>query len=248
MTSVLAAVMLGMLASGLVSTDKELRYLPETSLEEPPKQDSGDAIVHFWRQGLEGRIYYLRSPRHPLLANDAIAIERAKIRYFYPYDDGHTRRRYRVTLWFENVDPAPPETFRLEVEVIETLDELNKWLATEFSPIPLESAFDWPSAIQRMVRTRYITEGMDRTMVELILGGLDYRVEREILDDGRLREVWLLKNSRRLRKAFSARRSPQEAPAPETSAHTPGFYLFGVGNPEDLRIIFIDGRIARQLP
>ncbi len=248
MTSALAALVLAALAWGPASADKNLRYPPEQPLEPPPMEDAGDAIVHHWARGLEGRQYYLRSPRYPLLANDAIAIKRAKIRYFYPYDDGHTRRRYRVTLWFENVDPAPPETFRLEVEVIETLDELNTWLATEFSPVPLESAFAWSPAIQRMVRTRYIAEGMDRTMVELILGGLECRVVRETLDDGRLREVWLLNNSRRLRKAFSTRRSPQEAPAPDTSEQAPGFYLFGVGSPEDLRIIFIDGRVARQQP
>jgi hypothetical protein len=175
-----------------------------------------------------------------------VVIKRAKIRYFYPYDDGHTRRRYRVTMWFENVEPAPPETFRLEVEVIETLDELYKWLATEFSPLPLESDFGWPSAIQRMVRTRFIAEGMDRTMVGLILGGLEYRVEQETLDDGSLREVWRLKNSRRARKAFSTRRSVKRAPVPDTGEQAPGFYLFDLDGPEDVSIIFIDGQVAPQ--
>ena len=155
MTSAIAALVLALLAWDPASADKDLRYIPEQPLEQPPMEDVGDAIVHHWARGLEGRQYYLRSPRHLLLANDAIAIKRAKIRYFYPYNDGHTRRRYRVTLWFENVEPAPPETFRLEVEIIETLDELDKWLATEFSPVPLESAYAWPPAIQRMVRMRY---------------------------------------------------------------------------------------------
>jgi hypothetical protein len=248
MTSALAALVLAALAWGPASADKNLRYPPEQAPEPPPMEDAGDAIVHNWVRGLEGRQYYLRSPRHPLLANDAVAIKRAKIRYFYPYDDGHSRRRYRVTLWFENVEPAPPETFRLEVEIIETLDELDKWLATEFSPVPLESAFAWPPAIQRMVRMRYIAEGMDRPMVELILGGLEYRVVRETLDDGRLREVWLLKKSRQGRRAFTARRSLRQAPVSDTADQAPGFYLFGSGDPEDLSIAFIDGHVARQQP
>jgi hypothetical protein len=82
---------------------------------------------------------------------------------------------------------------------------------------------------------------MDRTMVELILGGLEYRVEQEALDDGRLREVWRLKNSRRARKAFSTRRSVKRAPVPDTGEQAPGFYLFDLDGPEDVSIIFIDG-------
>jgi hypothetical protein len=249
MTARLGAVALVMLALGSGPADQELLYPPAQSPEQPSQPDDpGDATVRLWRQDLEGRLYYLRSPRHPLLANDGIAITKARIRYFYPHDDGHTARRYRITLWFEGVAPAPSVTFRTDLEVVDTLDELYEWLATEISPIPLEGGFDWPSAIQRMVRTRFIAVGMDQAMVALILGGLEYRVERETLEDGRLREVWRIEDSRRARQAFSARRAGRRAPDREMSGQAAGFYLFGRGKPDELSITFIDGRVAPQQP
>jgi len=245
-----AALVVALLAWGPAVADKDFHYPPDKPLAEPAKpgktEDPGDATVRLWRDGLEGRLYYLRSPRERLLANDSIRIDRAKIRFFYPYNDGHTRRRYRVTLWFENVPPAPLEKFRIEVEVVETLDELNTWLATEFSAIPLESDFDWSAEIQKMVRRRFIAEGMDGTMVGLVLGGLKYQVETETLEDGRLREVWLLKNSRMARKAFSDRRPVQGALVPDSNEEVPGFYLFGSNKPKGLSIVFIDGQVAPQ--
>ena len=249
MTAGLRAVTLVMLALGPGAADQELLYPPAQSPEQPSKADDpGDATVRVWRRDLEGRLYYLRSPRPPLLANDGIAITKARIRYFYPYDDGHTARRYRITLWFEGVAPAPSGSFRIDLEVVETLDELDKRLATEFSPTPLESHFDWPSAIQRMVRTRFIAVGMDKTMVGLILGGLEYREERETLEDGRLREIWRIEDSRRSRQAFSARSAGRRAPDPETSGQAAGFHLFGPARPEEPSIVFIDGRVAPQPP
>lgn len=246
------AFMVALLARGAAVADKDLRYPPDKPLADPSRpgkiEDPGDATVRIWREGLEGRLYYLRSPRPPLLANDAVTIERAKIRFFYPYNDGHTRRRYRVILWFENVPPAPAEKFRLEVEVVETLDDLNNWLATEFSPIPLESDFGWPAEIQKMVRSRFIAEGMDGKMIGLILGGLEYQVEKETLEDGRLREVWLLKNSRMARKAFSARQPVQGALVPDPNERIPGLYLFGSGKPKGLSIVFIDGQVVPPQP
>jgi len=259
MTAPLGAAVLVMLAWGPASADKDLRYPPDRPRAEPakPKGDDADATVHYWRGGLEGKIYYLRSPRIPLLANDAVVIKRAKIRYFYPYDDGHTSRRYRVTLWFEGVAPAPPQTFRLEVEVIETLDQLNEWLANEFSTRPLESDFGWPSAIQQMIRTRFVAAGMTSAMVDLILGGLDHRVERGTLEDGSVREVWRIENSRRSRKACSARRDMNALPPPDGVSRTPapgmgdetsGFYLFDHCTDEGLSIIFVDGQVVPARP
>jgi hypothetical protein len=238
-SSLSALLVIGILASGLIPGQEDFRTPAKQPTESRWKGASDKEILQLWARGLKGRHYFLRSPRYPLLINDAVSIRRAKIKFFYPYDDGNSIRRYRVTLWFEGLQPAPSTRFRTSVEMFETLDELDAWLEIEFSLTPLEEHFEWSPEVRQTVRARSILPGMDDDMVRLVLGGLDYQVERAVLDEGRVRETWTLRIAGETRKALKARRSSSKSVAQPL-----GCSPFGDLPTRSLHIIFTDGRVT----
>ena len=142
------------------------------------------------------------------------------------------------------LQPAPPTTFRTSVEIFETLDDLDAWLATEFSLSPLEEQFEWPSDLKRKVRARCIAPGMSKEMVELALGGLGHKVDREALEDGRIRETWELQIAGRTKRVFVARTIDAHGGSSMTAEPDSELYLFGQLPSHYLQVVFTDGRVT----
>jgi len=218
-----------------------------------------------WSAEVPGRHYYLNAPRGGLLTNDQVNIVRCQIRYKPQtnLDTGEVHEGYRAKLWFEGASPAPPRSFRMTVNGLTGISDLDKWLIEQFSATPLENAFEWPPHIKRAVRYRYVALGMNKDMVDLILGGLGYQVDLEQLDDGRIRETWKLQvtgDNRTIfmkRSAFMKTVTSQEGSArattssfsestSSTTVEESGFFIFSGLPPQVLNIVFTNGKVTAR--
>jgi hypothetical protein len=194
--------------------------LAQEAAQETTKQLSPEkAQAAAWSAQVTGRHYFLKEVRDPYLINDQVDVTRCDVRY-HEDDDLETGVKnfyYRAKLWFQGVSPGPSEEFRITVEEFKTLEEMEAHLEEQFSPTPLEDAYDWPPEIKLAVRYRYIALGMDSKMVALALGGLPYQVDLEQLDDKRVRETWKLEVSGDTRRIFENRSTHMNSVTSKTS-------------------------------
>lgn len=164
-----------------------------------------DALA--WERSVAGRHYYLKIRDRGLLMNDEVEVSRCHI-YYSPSFNLATQESYpafEARLWLQSVPPAPPLEIRRAVSAFTNLDDFDDKMSIIYSATPLEDAYEWPADIKFAVRHRYVALGMSREMVALALGGLEYQIDLEKLDDSRVRETWKLQVAGETRRIFSTR-------------------------------------------
>jgi hypothetical protein len=231
-----------------------LLAIPSYAGQKPPS----NAELKARETAQRGRIGYLLAAHLPLLMNDPVRIASCRIhrkisppsRGAFPYFD--------TSCSVVGVDGAPPE--KVEFELGETVDapDIDAWLSTLLSADPLETRHGWPADVQQAIRARVLDLGMEKEMVDLVLGGLPKTVDLEKLDDGRVRETWKIVISGDTRAAFTAHATwsvkptnPASSPASvqdgaSASSVSNGLEVFTGLPPQFLNVEFTNGKVTAR--